>query len=226
MSDDSAPEPIIRRSLYDEMVERLRALIVSGELKPGEKIPELALSARFGVSRTPLREGLKVLAAEGLVSLLPNRGAIVAVITEDEIDELFPIIGALEALAGEMASARASEADLARFEALHGAMQAQFAAGDENAYRTSNRQFHELLFEIAANASLTDLYHSLTVRIHAARFIVSKEREDWSSAMDDHDAILAALKARDGARVGAVLKRHLSVTAVRSLHHALKRSVV
>ncbi|MEL7544592.1 MAG: GntR family transcriptional regulator, partial [Pseudomonadota bacterium] len=91
---------IVRRSLHDELIERMRALITDGSLTPGEKVPEKALCAQFGVSRTPLREALKVLAHEGLVELIPNRGATVARLTVEDLDEVFPIMGALEALAG------------------------------------------------------------------------------------------------------------------------------
>ena len=217
------PSRLVRQSLHAELLVRLRAMIVAGQLRPGEKIPELALSKQFGVSRTPLRESLKALAAEGLVSLLPNRGAIVSVITEAEIDELFPIIGSLEALAGELACRNASSGDLARFDALHQAILDSFRDGAETTYLAANRQFHELLFEIAANASLTDLYHSLLVRIHSARFIFGKDRADWQSAVDDHKEIIVALQRRNAPLLAGLLKRHLSETAARASHHFLQR---
>lgn len=220
----SHPTAIVRKSLHDELLERLREMIVEGELKPGDKIPEIALSARFGVSRTPLRESLKALAAEGLVSLLPNRGAIVSVITAEEIDQLFPIIGSLEALAGELACAKATDQMLVRFRNLHEQMVVQFETGDESAYRRVNRQFHELLFEVAGNAALRELYQSLLVRIHSARFIIRKETEDWKSAIADHADIVGALEARDSARVAQLLKRHLTETAARTTHHFIERS--
>lgn len=223
--DDTLPPAtaIVRRSLHHELVERLREMIVEGELKPGEKIPEIALSERFGVSRTPLRESLKALAAEGLVSLLPNRGAIVSLITEQEINELFPIIGALEALAGESCCLKASDETLKRFRQLHELMLAQFSAGDESAYRRSNRQFHELLIEVAGNASLREVYQSLLVRIHSARFILRKDADDWKSATEDHARIVKALEARDGPRVAELLRRHLTETAARTTQHFIER---
>ena len=89
-----------RRPLHEELTESLRKLIVSGELQPGRKVPEKELCELYGVSRTPLREALKVLATDGLVNLEPNRGAWVSRITVEELDELFPVMGALEALAG------------------------------------------------------------------------------------------------------------------------------
>lgn len=217
---------IVRRSLHHELVERMREMIVEGELRPGEKIPEIALSVRFGVSRTPLRESLKALAAEGLVSLLPNRGAIVSVITEQEIDELFPIIGVLEALAGEIACARATDERVAAFRKLHEQMVAQYEAGDESGYRRTNRQFHEMLFDIAGNAALRETYQSLLVRIHSARFILRKDAGDWKDAIADHAGIVAAFEARDNGLLALLLKRHLTETAARTTHNSLARERV
>src|ERR1700682_2844114 len=120
---------ILRRSLHDELAMRLRDMIVEGALKPAQKVPEAELCERFGVSRTPMREALKVMAAEGLVNLLPNRGAVVAKITQQEIDELFPIMGALEALAGELACARIDERALAEIRRLHQTMVEHYNRG-------------------------------------------------------------------------------------------------
>src|ERR1700685_2379658 len=106
MHDMNEHPIIVRRGLHYELAARLLDMIVDGELKPAQKVPEAELCERFGVSRTPMREALKVLAAEGLINLLPNRGAAVAKITQQEIEELFPIMGALEALAGELACAK------------------------------------------------------------------------------------------------------------------------
>jgi DNA-binding GntR family transcriptional regulator len=121
---------IVRRSLHDEITNQLRDMIVEGDLKPGQKIPEPELCGRFGVSRTPLREALKVLAAEGIVQLLPNRGAVVAKITHEEIEQIFPIMGVLEALAGELACERITEEDLEKLRRLHKTMIGHYRRGE------------------------------------------------------------------------------------------------
>ncbi|MCB1495444.1 MAG: GntR family transcriptional regulator [Bauldia sp.] len=205
--------PLTRRSLHDELVEGMRDMIIDGKLKPGEKISERVLTEHFGVSRTPLRECLKALAAEGLVQLVPNRGAVVARITEEEIDELFPILGALEALAGELACARLGDADLQRLRTLHGRMLDHFHYGEEGPYRRINRQFHQTLFDIAGNASLSEMYRQLLGRIHLVRFLVDKRETDWQKAVDDHERIMDALDRRDGQRLAVILKQHLTETA-------------
>lgn len=200
---------IVRRSLHGELVPLVRDLILGGELQPGDKISEQALCARFGVSRTPLREALKVLAAEGLLTLTPNRGAMVSRLSDTEIDALFPIMGALEALAGEMACARITHAEVAELQAMHEAMVDHYRAGQSAPYLNLNRAFHEALFEIAGNAPLTQLYNSMMVRIHAIRFVARKSPARWLEAVEDHERMMEALIARDGPALAAILREHL-----------------
>lgn len=212
-----------RRSLHDELVEGIRDMILEGRFRPGDKIPERVLCEHFGVSRTPLRESLKALASEGLVQLVPNRGAVVAMITEKEIDDLFPILGALEALAGELVCQRAQDTDLAGLRGLHEQMLEHFHNGQESAYRRLNRQFHQALFDIAGNSALSELYQQLLGRIHLIRFLVDKTETDWQKAVADHERIIVALEARNGARVAAILKVHLTETAAELSRQALLR---
>lgn len=200
---------IPRRSLHNELAIQLRDMLMRGDLKAGNKISEQALCARFGVSRTPLREALKVLANEGLVILSPNRGASVARVSREEVDELFPIMGAMEALAGEAVCLRATPSQIAAVKAMHDEMVAHYRAGDSVAYLRLNQEIHETFFELAGNAALTQLYHTLMVRIHAVRFFAQKSSARWREAVDDHEQMMAALEARDGARLGAILKQHL-----------------
>ena len=213
---------IVRRSLHGELVAEIRAMIVAGELAPRDKIAEQALCARFGVSRTPLREALKVLAAEGLAQLLPNRGAVVASITAKEIDELFPVLGALEALAGELALTNATDDDMAGLRRLHDQMIAHYRASEQLAYLGLNRRFHEELFRIAGNLALMDMYGQVLVRIHSVRFITKKSASEWRRAVDDHERIIAALESRDAPGLAAILKTHMTGTAASIARHALR----
>lgn len=206
----SADAMLRKRSLSDELVPRMRDMIIGGELAPGAKIPEQAIAERFGVSRTPLREALKALAAEGIVTLHPNRGATVATITAEQVGELFPIMGALEALAGELACQRATDADIRRVRQMHERMQAHYRRRDRGAYIKLNQAIHEALFEIAANQALTQMYRALMMRIHSIRYIARKSPDRWREAMDDHEAIVEALEGRDGKRLARVLAEHLA----------------
>jgi DNA-binding GntR family transcriptional regulator len=209
-----SPTQIPRQNLHDALTPGLREMILDGELKPGDKIPERQLCERFGVSRTPLREALKVLAAEGLIVLLPQRGAIVAEISEDEIAELFPIMAALEALAGELVCERATDADIARVEALHAQMMKAYAAGHEGNYLRLNRLVHEAFFTIAGNETLAAMYQQILTRIHSYRFIVRKSETNWKNAVNDHEEIIEALAARDKRRLPRLLRKHVTGTSV------------
>lgn len=200
---------IVRRSLHDEIVVRLRDLITEGELKPGDKIQEAELCLRFGVSRTPLREALKALASEGLVLLSPNRGASVARITAKDIAELFPILGALEALAGEIACDRISDNAIAMIRRDHDRMLRHYKRGEWANYIKLNRAIHEALFAAAGNTALTAMFHQVMVRTHSVRFVAKKSAARWREAVEDHEKIMAALEKRDGKALARVLKLHL-----------------
>ena len=200
---------IRRVSLHDEVVARLRELVLEGELAPGTRIPEKTLCERFGVSRTPLREALKVLAAEGLLKLLPNRGAEVTRITPGEVEEMFAVMAALESAAGEAACRRIQDAEIAEIRALHARMLAYHRAGDRPAYFELNQQIHRRIVEIAGNSVLAGVYGALAARIRRARYFANLSPERWDEAVHEHQAILEALAARDGARLARLLSDHL-----------------
>jgi DNA-binding GntR family transcriptional regulator len=208
-------EHIVRSSLHDTLVTHLRELILKGELRPGDKLPEQKLCERFGVSRTPMREAVKVLAAEGVLRLLINRGAVVAETTPEEIEELFPIMAALEAVAGEQACRNASNAQIARLRQLHDEMVAHYQAGQESAYLRHNRLIHEAIIEMTKNATLAGMYQQILTRIHCIRFIIGKTGDQWKQAIGEHEQIIAALERRDGKRLAELLKAHVLETTVR-----------
>jgi len=203
-------QAIPRRSLHDELVERLRRRIVEGDLAPGEKISEKALCLAYGVSRTPLREALKVLAREGLVVLTPHRGAHVSMLTVADLEQAFPVIGALEALAGELACARATDEEISKISLLHLKMLSAWKTRDRKKYFRLNQRIHEALAEAARNPVLDQIRSTLDGRVSRARYFANISTPRWDQAMAEHEAILAALKARDGARLGRILKEHLA----------------
>lgn len=207
MTQDTA---IPRRSLHDELVDRLRRQIVEGDLPPGEKINEKALCEAYDVSRTPLREALKVLAREGLVGLTPHRGAHVAPLTVTDLEDAFPVIGALEALAGELACQRATDGEVREISALHKQMETAYKARDRQGYFRLNQQIHEAMARAARNPVLDQMRGMLAGRVARARYYANISTPRWDQAMKEHEQILAALKARDGARLGQVLKDHLA----------------
>jgi DNA-binding GntR family transcriptional regulator len=201
--------PIARLSLHDETVGRLRTMITEGDLPPGSRIAERELCGHFGISRTPLREALKVLASEGLVELLPHRGARVTRLSEVELRDAFEIVATLEALAGELACRRIDEAALAHIEALHQQMAGHFRRGELAEYFACNQLIHEAINRAAGNAQLTEMYGLVSNRVRRARYMANHSPERWAAAMREHEEILDALRRRDGKACGSLLRAHL-----------------
>jgi DNA-binding GntR family transcriptional regulator len=206
----SVAAAIPRRPLHDEIVEKLRDMIGEGELAPGVRVPEKLLCMRFGVSRTPLREALKVLASEGLIDLHPNRGAVIAKVELSALEEIFPVMGHLEALAGELACAHITEDEIAEIRALHYQMVVFFRRGDRPEYFRINQQIHDLILTAARNRALAGVHRTLAGRIRHARYVANVTQGRWAKAVEEHEEILVALAGRDGPRLAALLKRHLA----------------
>ncbi|MGA8049629.1 MAG: GntR family transcriptional regulator [Burkholderiales bacterium] len=205
----SAPR-ITRRPLHEEAVDQLRDLIVQGQLAPATRLNERLLTGQLGISRTPLREAIKLLAAEGLVELLPNRGAIVTPIEAPRLAETLQVMGALEGLAGELACANASDEQLAEIRALHYEMLAMHARGDLAGYFKSNQAIHLKIVEAAGNAVLANTYRQLNAYARRARYMANLSKERWDAAVREHEEILRALGSRDADRLKALLRDHLA----------------
>lgn len=202
-------ERIQRPTLHQELVERLRALIVQDTLKPGEKVPEKDLCEAFGVSRTPLREALKVLASEGFVILQANRGARVAQVTRKELEDAFALIAVLEQLAGELACHRIDDTAIAQIEERHAEMLKAHAARDRARYFQANQEIHKSLILASGNDLLEAHHRLLDARAQRARFMVNLSEERWAQAIEEHEAMMDRLRRRDGAGLGQLMKRHL-----------------
>jgi DNA-binding GntR family transcriptional regulator len=208
---DGTAKPSVKPR-YGDVVSGIRDLIVEGELAPGSHIPERVLCERFGVSRTPLREALKVLASEGLIELAPNRGARVLQLTEEDVEEMFEVMGTLEALAGELAAKHITGEQLAEVKALHYQMALHYARGELMPYFRLNQEIHGKIFEIGGNRTLMTVYSGLAGRIRRARYIANISKPRWAEALDEHEKILTALETHDGGTLGSILKDHLRKT--------------
>lgn len=191
------------------LADRLREMIIEGELVPGTRLNERSLCERLGVSRTPLREAFRLLAAEHLVDLQPNRGAQVVSLSDDDIRESFEVMGALEALSGELACQRITPEEIAEIKALTFEMLASHARRDLPAYYRVNRAIHDRINRAAGNALLSQQYSKLNLRIQNLRFRSNFDQHKWDAAAREHAAMVDALEARDGARLGAILREHL-----------------
>jgi DNA-binding GntR family transcriptional regulator len=198
-----------RRALHDEVATRLRDMIVEGELAPGAKITERVLCERLAVSRTPLREAFKILANEGLLTLLPNRGAQVTVLTLAEADDTMDLISVLEARAGELACGRITDAELAAIEALHARMLERYRRGERMEYFKANQAIHAAIIAASGNGALVRAHGQLTARMRRMRYVGNLRSRRWDDAVREHSHILEALRARDGRLVAEVMRAHL-----------------
>jgi DNA-binding GntR family transcriptional regulator len=204
---------IARKTLHDELLPLLCDMIIEGELDPGRRIPEQALCARFGVSRTPLREALKMLSVKGLVHLLPNRGASVVRITQQEAEELIPLLGTIESHASELACARIDAANMSRIAELHVQLLENHRSGDEQSYLRTNRAIHNTVVAAAGNYILTQVHRLVEMRLCLLP-VTRKLTPQWDEAIDDHEDILTALHKRDGARLATLMRDHVRHKAI------------
>jgi DNA-binding GntR family transcriptional regulator len=199
----------VASTLPSAVGDALRAMITEGTLAPGARLNERALCDRLGVSRTPLREAFRELASEGLIELTPNRGAQVVALSETDVRDAFELMGALEALAGELACARITAEETAQIKALTFQMLACRARRDLPAYYRLNRQIHDRITAGARNRALSQTYAKQNLRLQNLRFRSNFDEDKWAKAARQHEAMVDALEARDGERLARILRDHL-----------------
>jgi DNA-binding GntR family transcriptional regulator len=201
--------PIARaRPLHEEVCDRLRDMIIEGEIATGERLHEISLSEILRVSRTPLREALKLLANEGLVDLLPGRGARVSALSPEGVGELFEVVGGLERLAVELAATRMTARDLERLQRMHDKMAKHFAAGERHAYFALNHEIHVAIVAGSKNQTLVTTHAALMVKARRGRYAALASEQRWKEAMEEHEALMGALRGRDSRRAGEILFLH------------------
>jgi DNA-binding GntR family transcriptional regulator len=203
-----------RQTLHETLLGRLRQMIQDGELAPGTRLSEQVLCERFGVSRTPLREALKILAAEGYLDWRANRGIMVAEIQPSEIVASFELLSGLERLIGEIVSQRMTPDDMQALELMHADMVRLHAQSDRVAYFRLNQAIHAELARLTRNPVIEDVYGSVQRRIYRARALSNTGRLRWDASVQEHERIMAALRARDPQRLAAELVSHSKATEV------------
>ncbi len=206
----AAMRPPRRGELHGNAVTTLRRMILTGELTPGERLREVVLCTQLGVSRTPVREAFRTLAAEGLVKLLPNRSVIVAELDATEIADLYDVFGALEGLAGELACKRISEEQVAEIASLHHEMVGLHQRGERAEYLRVNHTIHRLIVEAAGNPVLTGSWEMLLPRVERSRAMANLRPERWMEAVYEHARIFAALAKRDGPLLSTLIREHFT----------------
>jgi len=202
-------QPIVSAALYQEVAGRLREEIFDHVLQPGEWIDEVAVVARYGISRTPLREALKVLAAEGLVTLKPRRGCYVAEISKEDASEIYPVLAMLEGRCAFEATRKLSDLAAAELQACHDALEQAAAAGEIRQFFEVNQEFHRLVQEQAGNRWLIQIINDLRKVLKLSRLNSMSRVGRLDSSLAEHRLILAAMLDRDAEGAEAAMRAHL-----------------
>jgi DNA-binding GntR family transcriptional regulator len=204
--------PLFRRTLHDELVGRLRDMIIEGQLVAGSRVHEGQIGAALGVSRTPLREALKFLASEGLIDLVAGRGAIVRVLTKRDVRNMLDVLIALETLAARSACRSATDEQIAQVRKLHDDMVGYYKANNRMEYYKRNQAIHSAIAALSDNEFLSSTHESIQSRLKRIRFIGNEQPEKWSGAVGEHEEMVAALEERDADKLSEVIQRHLEHT--------------
>jgi len=207
--------PIARKTLHDEVVVRLRDLIIEGRLAPGTRINEVQVGAMLGVSRTPLREAIKTLAREGLVENVPSRGAVVRRFSERDVAQILEVLKALEQLAARLACQNADDKTIAEIADMHRRMMNLYKRRQRLEYFKLNQAIHSAIVKASGNEALVEMHGLLQARIRRVRYLGHETPGQWADAVAEHEEMIAALTKRDGEALAEVMGRHLDATLVR-----------
>ena len=197
------------QNLHEGTFQKLRSLLVEGAIAPGSKLNERELAESLNVSRTPIREAIKRLAADGLVELIANRGAIAVQLSHADVVHTFDVIAQLEGYSGELAAKNISTATLSELEALQYEMMASYARRDLSNYYKLNLKIHHLINQAANNPVLTQLFSQANARIEALRFRSNQNGVKWEKAVEEHQEMIDALKTHDSERMRKVMIQHV-----------------
>ncbi len=215
LTDD--PVSLRPNSLHDSVAARLRDRVFDRTLAPGEWIDEKALSAQWQISRTPLREALKVLAAEGLVELVPHRGCRVVELSDADGDKLFPVMALLEGRCAFEAATKATDQDLHHLGQLHADLERHAANGDLDAYYRANHSFHTRVQALADNRWLLRVADDLRRFMRLMRGRQLKLPGRLQASLNEHRVLMDAFEQRDAPRAERAMHDHL-MAQLNALH--------
>jgi DNA-binding GntR family transcriptional regulator len=201
--------PIVRQTLHDAIVSRVRDMIIEGTLASGSRIHEGNLGRELGVSRTPLREALKFLVSEGLIELSPGRGAVVREFTAKDIHDSLIVLAQLEALGARLACVNATEAQIGEVCDLHERMLDMYRAGERRAYFKLNQVIHSAILRSSGNDALIDVHGWLLPRLRRVRYLGHEGPENWAAAVAEHEEIALAFRRRDAETLSRALAEHI-----------------
>ncbi|PZP34546.1 MAG: GntR family transcriptional regulator [Roseateles depolymerans] len=197
--------------LSEQLRETIEEEVATGKLKPGTHLDELELAARFGVSRTPIRETLSLLAGEGLVEIRPRRGAVVAQLSPARLVEMFEVMAELEAMSARLAARRIKDDALARLQAMHERCEQAAQAGDPDAYFYANEEFHQAVYRAAQNEYLIEQAFSLQRKLRPYRRLQLRVRNRLQRSLAEHQAVLDAIRANEPEQAAQAMRGHVMV---------------
>ncbi len=200
---------VVKTALYVEVTERLRSMIAGGILSPGTWIDEQKLAEEMGVSRTPFREAIRILASEGLLRIEPRRGCYVTELTEKDLDEIFPLMAMLEGRCAFEAAHKASDTEIHSLEELHQKLQAYAEEKKIDLYYATNREIHLAIQKLAGNEWLTHMVHDLRRILNLARHRSLHQKGRIEESCKEHMAVFKALKLRNGEQAEQLMKQHI-----------------
>jgi|SRR5581483_906631 len=206
---------IVRRTLHSEVLNQLRDMIIEARLPPGSRINEGQVGAALGVSRTPLREAIKSLTAEGLVEIVPSKGAVVRRFTEHDFVQILQVLKVIEQLGARLTCQHASDETIERICGQHRRMMKFYAAGNRLEYFKLNQAIHTSFVQASGNPFLAEIHETLQARIKRPRYIGNSAPEKWAGAVAEHEEMIKALERRDAEALAEVVGRHLDSTILR-----------
>lgn len=213
-SFDDVPR-IVRRTLHSEVLNQLRDMIIEGRLAPGARINEGQIGAILGVSRTPLREAIKSLTSEGLVEIVPAKGAVVRRLTEQDLIQILQVLKVIEQLGARLTCEQASDETIKGICDLHARMMKLYKAGNRLEYFKLNQAIHTSFVQASGNAVLAETHETLQARIKRLRYVGNSEPSKWARAVAEHEEMVAALVERNAEKLAEVVGRHLDATVIR-----------
>ncbi len=216
------------QTLREKILESIREAILRGQLKPGEKVAEPELAERFGISRTPIREAFRQLESEGYLTVIPRKGAVVAQLSERDIEEFYAIKSVLEGFAARMAALKMSEKEIEKLEAINEKLEQLARQGDVKTFFRVHSEFHELFIRAAGNDKLAELIDQLVMKFNRSRMASLSLPGRMEISVNEHRKIIDAFKARDSERADNLVKKTAAYGAqvlIQSLASAEGRQV-
>ncbi len=200
---------IAPKSLTQQISDHIRSEIIHDSIKPGEWIREKALTEQFGISRTPLREALQILATQRLIEIIPNRGAVVVALSDDEIRHLLEVYARLDVFAAELACEKATAEDDEAIRRHLATMTEAYRLADRYAYFDANQAFHLAIAAASHNPVLIEMHAQVNLRLYRTRYLGVLQAENWARALNEHEPIVDAFLARNVALLTRLVSEHL-----------------